>query len=166
MGVVALAILDRLSLWINRVMSWSAWVPVLLVGSFTGVWLHQTDLVMLILTVQTSLDAAATKTLQSHVRALDDKKNDFIRQQLIDSSDLIVEVRRQNDLLLDLMHRAERRDALAAKRDKTTLQAIEASTEILELMGKEVGRNEQARKTAATARRKRAQNGRSARKKS
>lgn len=150
--------LHALSIQINRILSWSGWVPALLIGSFTGMWFHASDLVMLILTIQTSVDAAATKTLQSDVRAADEKKDELLRQQ-------IAEVRRHTDILIDMMSAAQRRDELAAKRDKMMLTALENRHDLLEFLGKEVSEKHEQRKAPNPSGRKRASNRRTTRKK-
>ena len=162
----AKGMLDRVAFFVGAVMSWPAWVPLILVGSVVGLWFHLSDLVMLLLTIQTSVDAAATKTLQSHVRLVDDLKDQQLHQQISDSSAIVVEVRRQNDLLIDLMMQAQRRDQLSAKRDKMTLAALEARNDLLEYLREEVLRHEHTRKTPASSRGKRTTHGRRDRKKS
>jgi hypothetical protein len=129
---------EAVALLLNRVLSWSVWVPILMLGSMAGVWLHQTDIVMLLLTIQTSVDAAATKTLQSHLRDADERRERILQEQVENIAALAVDIRGQNDLILDLMRDAERRDLCAAKRDKAMLLSLEAHNDLLAFLGEEV----------------------------
>lgn len=128
------AAVESFSLLLNRVLSWSVWVPIFLLGSMVGVFIGRTDLVMLILTIQTSVDAAATKTLQSHVREIEDGRARLLWETVESTSALVVEIRNQSDSIIELMRAAERRDRLAAKRDRVILDALEASGDLYEFI--------------------------------
>lgn len=136
--------IESTNLILNRVLSWSIWVPVLLVGSVIGVYFKYEDIVMLLLTIQTSVDAAATKTLQSHVREADEERHRLFRESLESTRSVVQQTREQTAMLIEYMRAAERRDRLSAKRDKLILDAIEASGVLYEYMAKEHRENTRA----------------------
>lgn len=68
---------DTFSFWLGRILSWSIWVPAIIAISALGLFVfHWSDGIIMILTVQTAVDAAATKTMQNVLREHDTKRVD------------------------------------------------------------------------------------------
>lgn len=98
------------SLWFGTILSWPIWLPLILAGSLFGWVLQKNDLIMLLLTIQTSVDSAATKMLQNHVRGKDEERDKVIVAMLRDQEKrdkttarqmraVLVAMNTQNDLL-------------------------------------------------------------------
>jgi hypothetical protein len=88
------------ALWFGTILSWPIWLPLILLGSLFGWTFQKNDLVMLLLTIQTSVDSAATKMLQNHVRSKDEAHDKFIEQMLKDQAKRDKTSERQMKMLL------------------------------------------------------------------
>lgn len=139
------------ALWFGSILAWPAWLPFILLGSAVGLVFRREDVVMVLLTVQTSVDAAATKMLQNHVRAKDDKRDELMAEQVQALTEMICELKRQNDAITDMMNAATRRDKLAAKRDAMILTALESRGDLYDFVREGVSSIDAARKTARRA---------------
>lgn len=65
---------ERFSWWLSGVLSWPVWTPLILVAATVGYALHYYDALVYIMTVQTSLDTAATKTVQQVLRTMEEHR--------------------------------------------------------------------------------------------
>lgn len=65
------AVIEKFSWWLSDVLSWPIWTPLILLASTLGYALHLYDALVYIMTVQTSLDTAATKTVQKILRTME-----------------------------------------------------------------------------------------------
>lgn len=68
------AVIEKFSWWLSDVLSWPIWTPLILLASTLGYALHLYDALVYIMTVQTSLDTAATKTVQKILRTMEDRR--------------------------------------------------------------------------------------------
>lgn len=125
----------------GSILSWPIWLPAILLGSLIGWVFHENDLIMLLLTIQTSVDSAATKMLQNHVRNKDearDMRNDARDQR---AEEMLTEIK-------SLVSSAAARDRQAAKQGRMMLAAISAQNDLLDFIVKGgTFHNETARKT-------------------
>lgn len=140
------------NLWLGEKLSWHGWPLLLLLLSACGIALHRNDAVMVILTVQTAIDAAATKTLQNAVHEADKRRDKMMTKQIQTLTETVVEVKRQGDTLTAMMAAAERRDRLSAKRDTMILMALESRSELLDFVTKGGTENDPQRKNPSRAR--------------
>ena len=103
------------ALWFGTILSWPIWLPLILMGSVFGWAFQKNDLVMLLLTIQTSVDSAATKMLQNHVRKKDEEHDNFI---------------------IAMLENQEKRDKTASRQMKMLLTSVQATNDLLEYMMK------------------------------
>ena len=123
------------ALGLGAVLSWPVWLPLILLCSFAGWMFRESDLLVLVLTIQTAVDSAATKMLQNHVRS-----KDVERESRMES--ILTEIRAQNEAALI-------RDKQAAKQTKMILAAVNASNAtqaaLLDFLRKEGSHRESTR---------------------
>lgn len=105
------AVNAALAMRLGVMMSWPEWVPLIVFGSLIGWYFRWTDVLMLLLTIQTSADAAATKMLQNHVREEDERRD-----------------KNHEAILLELRRLARR----ASKNDRAILDAFAMHNELME----------------------------------
>ena len=160
-----LNVTECFTLWLSAILAWSSWTPVLLFGSLLGLVLRHEDVVMVILTVQTSIDAQATKTLQAHFRAQDQKQGAILSETIESVAEMLGQVRAMQDSMLDIVARAEHGDRISAKSQKMILAALESQNNFYDLLAKGgISARDKTRKTARRARRTRTAHGRPNRK--
>lgn len=141
-----------LNLRLGEMLSWPGWPISLLAGSILCLVLGRSDFLMVVLTVQTSLDAAATKTLQAHVREEDARRHiadeardakiqetlDAVEAILIDQREQTDLLREQTDVIRDMLVAAKRRDRIFSKQNTMILTALSTHDELSRFLRKEV----------------------------
>lgn len=149
--------------------AWPGWPCTILVLATVGITLRLSDLILYGLSVQASIAAAVMDIRQREQsvedekrRKQDDKRDKMMAEAVDNTADLVVEMHGQNEAILELMRAAERRDKMAAKRDRAMLAALEARNDLLQFLRKEVQKYDRAAKEKSTRppSRQRAQNGR------
>lgn len=143
--------------------AWPGWPVTILVMATCGITFHLTDFVLFILSVQASLASAvmdirqrAAAEEEKQRRESDAKRDALVQESVEAATAMLVEVRRMQDTQMDMMEASERRDKLAAKRDKMMLTALQARNDLLDFFRKEANVHDSSRKTrrATTGKRK------------
>lgn len=155
------ALITHINGVLARGASWPGWPLTILAMTTFAAPFHLTDMLLVVLSVQASVASAVMDIRQRHAadeealrHTADEKRDKMLGESVENTAALVVEVRNQNDLIIDLMRAAERRDKMAAKLNKTMLVALEARNDLLEFLRREVQTRdnkaaEQARRVAS-----------------
>lgn len=124
---------DRFAETAGQVLSWSIWLTLIVIG--TAVWIlvdHATHgtfdpgygTLVLILTIQTALDAGATKLFQLSLRRSDERRDAQMMLHIESIANLAVQIREELDRSRARDEAQVERDAATERRDKALRQLV------------------------------------------
>lgn len=135
--------IGRVNAILARGAAWQGWpLTILILGTF-GVTFRLYDMILYVLSLQASIATAVSDIRQREAqmedarRRLADEKRDALLHESVEAiTATLVDVRAITDGLMDMAEAAERRDKIAAKRDKMILTALESRGDLYDFLTK------------------------------
>jgi hypothetical protein len=138
-----IALNDRFAEKAGEILSWSVWFPIIVFGTTGWLVYHQLThgrfddglvILVLILTIQTSIDSISSKLFQQSLRRSDAKRDEQWMHQLASMAELTIAIKTELDNSAERDEATRIRDDQSAIRDLTIFETTQRLVNVLEYL--------------------------------